>query len=57
MASMFTAAINITNKGTIKIGWTLARAELLKTRPVQYFVAGNSDMYGLHGRKSIDKTG
>lgn len=31
------AAIKVTNEGKLRLGWTMARTELLKTRPLQCF--------------------
>lgn len=51
------AAIKVSEKEKIKIGWTVARAELLKARPVQCFRCWKFGHVRFACRESVDRTG
>lgn len=51
------AAVRITNIGKLRIDWTMARAELLKARPVQCFHCWKFGHVRFACRKPTDRTG
>lgn len=51
------AAVKVTDRGKVRIGWTMARVDLLKARPVQCFRCWRFGHVRFACKEAIDRTG